>query len=604
MPKAFDFSSAPFDRLTPPERERVRNAIDIGYVPTGETVIGEGHRPDHLHVVIKGFVEEYDGDELVAIRGPGDSFDNQALLDGATSHRFVVREDLISYLLPRNLVLEMIRTNAAFGAFFYQDISHKLDALATLKGNREMNSLMMARVDQAFIHPAQFIDASASIYDAAKMMEDKYVNSLLVRDGDRIGIVTGMNTAKAVILNRKSPETPIGEVSHYDVITVEPQDFLYTALIEMTKHSIRRVVVKDGDAYVGVLDEIDLLSFLSSHSHIVAVQVDRATTKEELKEASQSIMRTVRIMHNSGVKVRFISQLVSELTRQILAKLFKIVATPAIKADTCLMVMGSEGRGEQIMKTDQDNALMLRDGAELPELEAFCREFTDTLVEFGYPLCPGGIMVSNAQWCKRQSEYKDELRRWIYMPDDYAPINLAIFQDAVAVAGDGALLAATHDYMLDLVGDNDAYLANFARAIDTFATPLGLFFNLIVDRSARTKGIDIKKGGLFPIVHGVRSLALKYRIEVTGTVDRIRRLEELGVLERHFANELIESFSFLLELRLRRQLSRSPGGQTGSNNLIDLDSISSLERDLLKDSLFVVKKFKEIVRHNFKLAVF
>ncbi len=604
MPKAFDFSSPPFDRLTPAERERMRAALDIAYVPAGDTVIRAGENPTSLHIVIKGFVEEYEGDELVAIRGPGESFDNQALLDGAGEHRFVVREDLIEYLLPRHLVLEMIRANTAFAAFFYQDISHKLDALATLKGNRELNSLMMARVNQAFIHPAGFIDASASIHDAAQKMEDTHTNSVLVRNGERVGIVTGMNTAKAVILNRRSPDSPVGEVARYDLITVKPEDFLYTALIEMTRHSVRRVVVKDGESYVGVLDEIDLLSFLSSHSHIVAVQVDRATTKEELQEASQNIIRTVRIMHNNGVKVRFISQLVSELTRQILAKLFELVATPDIKTHTCLMVMGSEGRGEQIMKTDQDNALMVRDGTDLPNLTTFRQEFTNTLLDFGYPLCPGGIMVSNDQWCKQQSEYKDELRRWIYIPDDYAPINLAIFQDAVSVAGDATLLADAKEYMLDLIETNDAYLASFARAIDTFATPLGLFFNLIVDRSSRTKGLDIKKGGLFPIVHGVRSLALKYRIDETGTVDRIRRLDELAVLERHFANELIESFAFLLELRLRQQLSRAPGSQTGSSNLVNLDAMSSLERDLLKDSLFVVKKFKEIVRHNFKLTVF
>jgi CBS domain-containing protein len=505
--------------------------------------------------------------------------------------------------VPRQTVAALMQSNPAFGAFFYQDISQKLDALATIKGNRELNSLMMARVGQAYIHPALFIDASASLYEAGCLMRDKHTNSLLVRDGDQIGIVTGMNMSKAVILSRQPVDTPIGSVAHYDLITVRPDDFLYTALIEMTKHKVRRVVVKDGETFVGVLDEIDLLSFLSSHSHIVAVQVDRATSKQELREASQEIVRTVRIMHNNGVKVRFVAQLVSELTRQILAKLFRLLATPNIDANTCLMVMGSEGRGEQIMKTDQDNALLLRDGAEIPELESFTNEFTETLLDFGYPLCPGGIMVSNAAWCKSQQGYKDALRQWILLPDDFSPINLAIFQDAVPVAGDLSLLTPVRDYMFDLLSGNDAYVANFARTIDTFATPLGLFFNLVVDRSGNQEGIDIKKGGLFPIVHGVRSLALKHRVLETGTADRIRRLREIGVLDAHMANELIESFSFLLELRLRQQLARLTVG-VGSSSIIQLGQISSLERDLLKDSLFVVKKFKEMVRHHFRISVF
>ena len=603
MPKSFDFSNPPYDRLTGVEQERLGSALNIAYIQAGETVIGRGERPEHLFCIIKGFVEEFAGDELVAIKGPSESFDYQSMVDGQSHHRFVVREDLITYLVPRRVVTEIMQVNPAFGSFFYQDISQKLDALATLKGNRELNSLMVARVGQAYIQPALFIDASASLYEAGCLMRDKHTNTLLVRDGDQVGIVTGMNMSKAVILNRQPVETSIGSIAHFDLITVKPDDFLYTALIEMTRHKIRRIVVKDGDGFVGILDEIDLLSFLSSHSHIVAVQVDRATSKQELREASQEIIRTVRIMHNSGVKVRFVSQLVSELTRQILAKLFRLVATANIDANACLMVMGSEGRGEQIMKTDQDNALLLRDGAEFPDLEAFTREFTDSLLDFGYPLCPGGIMVSNPTWCRTQQDFKDELRRWILMPDEYAPINLAIFQDAVPVAGDTSLLAPVRDHMFELLTGNDAYMANFARTIDTFATPLGLFFNLVVDRSGNQDGIDIKKGGLFPIVHGVRSMALKHQILDTGTIDRIRGLRELGVIEPQFGNELIESFSFLLELRLRQQFARLTVG-IGSSSMIRLDQISSLERDLLKDSLFVVKKFKELIRHHFRLTVF
>lgn len=605
MPNSFDFSEPPFNRLSRAEQERVRESLDIGYTPTGETMIRVGESADYLYVVIKGFVEEFEGDELVAIRGPAESFDCRALLDGKSSHRFIVREDMISYMIPRAVVLDLIRSNPGFGAFFYQDISNKLEALSTLKGNRELNAMMMARVKQAYLHPARFIDAGASLYDAGEMMRDNHSNALLVNNGDNVGIVTGMNLSKAVILGRQPPTVPVGSVAHYDLVTVHPDDFLYTALIEMTKHGKRRVVVKDEDSFIGILDEIDLLSFLSSHSHIVAVQVDAAKTKDELKEASRDIIRTVRIMHNNGVKVRFISQLVSELTRQILGKLFTLLASDHIKANTCLMVMGSEGRGEQIMKTDQDNGIMLRDDAYLAELDEFRYDFTETLIDFGFPRCPGGIMISTQQWCMTETRYRSELRRWILMPeDDYAPINLAIFQDAVPVGGDSSILTDMKEYMFDLLHDNDAYLAGFARAIDTFPTPLGLFFNLITDRSERKDGIDVKKGGLFPIVHGVRSMALKHRVPDTSTIERIRRLQERGILDRGFSNELVESFSFFMELRLRRQLARLSQEQTGSHNMVYLDELSSLERDLLKDSLFVVKKFKELIRHHFKLSAF
>lgn len=603
MPKAFDFSNPPFDRLLEAELAMVKKALDIQFFNSGETILNGGDAPDTLYVVLKGFVEERDGDEVVAIYGSEDLFDSRALIDGSVRHSFVVREEAICYLLPKTVVLELTRANPAFGAYFYQNISEKLDSLATRQSTQELHSLMMARVRQAYLQPPLYINATASIYDAAVLMKSQKAASLLVRAGDEAGIVTGIDMYEAVILEGKSSDTPVGAVATFDLVTVAPDDFLFNALILMTKHAIRRIVVHDGAEIVGVLDEIDLLSFLSNHSHIIAVQVARAETKQELKKASQNVLRLIEVLNSNGVKIQFITRLVNELNSKIFEKLFQMISSPEMQANSCLIVMGSEGRGEQIMKTDQDNALILRDGYEPAELDRFRAEFTEALLDFGYPSCPGDIMLRNPEWSKPLSAYRDDLHKWILTPDEYAPLRLAIFYDAAAIAGDKALLTEAKEYMFKLLGGNDAFYNRFARAIDAFETPLGMFFNLVTEKGRKGDALDIKKGGVFPIVHGVRSLALQRKLTETNTIERIRRLQELGQFDRAFANELIESFAFLVSLRLKGRLSQMSVGEP-VDNLIRLDELSALERDVLKDALFAVKKFKEFVRYHFKLSVF
>ncbi len=603
MSKSFDFSHAPYDRLIESERRQFREALDIVFFPAGHTVIRDGEVPESLYIVIKGFVEERDGGEIVAMYGPHDTFDSKALVAEAPRHAFVVREEAICYQVPTGLVLALTEANAAFGAFFRQTISEKLGALAMRIDNRELQSLMMARVRQAYLHPPLYVHATMAIYDATALMKSQMANALLVRAGDEFGIVTAMGMLDAVLLRNHPFEAPIGAIANFDLVTVDADDFLFNALVLLTKHRLRRLVVMDGQEILGLLEEIDLLSFFSNHSHIVALRVARAETTQELKQASDSVVNLIDVLHANGVKIGFIAQVVNELTRQIFSRLFEMLAPPELAANSCLIVMGSEGRGEQIMKTDQDNALIIRDGIEVPELDRFRHDFTEALLDFGYPPCPGNIMVSNPVWSKPLNAFRDDLKRWILTPDEEAPLNLAIFYDAVAVAGDDTLLEQAKAEMFQLLGNNDAFYHHFARAINSFDTPLGMFFNLVVTRGSQGDVLDLKRGGVFPVVHGARSLALAHRLPETNTVDRLRRLQNLGLFERSFAEEVIDAFNYLQSLRLHVRLDKARIGQP-ADNLVRPNQLTTLERDLLKESLFVVKKFKEFVSYHFKLSVF
>jgi CBS domain-containing protein len=178
-------------------------------------------------------------------------------------------------------------------------------------------------------------------------------------------------------------------------------------------------------------------------------------------------------------------------------------------------------------------------------------------------------------------------------------MNIAILYDAETVAGDGDLLRSIKGELVAAMRGEPARLAHFARAVDQFPTPIGLFNNLLTSHDANGEAIDLKKGGIFPIVHGVRSLAIQRGIEETNTAARIASLAELGALEKGFARELTQALFCLMALRLDARLGLGGGGAR-----VDPGALTGMDRDLLRDALRIVKHFRDIVRRHFNLAMF
>jgi CBS domain-containing protein len=600
MPKGFDISNPPFDRLTSREAETLRASLDVAYFRPGETIIGTGVLADALYVIIKGTVEERDQADLLALLGNKDTFDSRALVHDQNGHAFLARDETLCYAIPRKVTLDLIKANPRFAAFFYREISQKLDELANDEETRRYGSLMYAKVDELFLHPPAFLAASDTIEAAGHLMREINSNALFVRDGERIGIITGMNLSKAVVLRRQSIETPVGQLANFDIVSVRRDDFVSSALLLMTKHNKRRLAVVDGESFAGILEEIDLLGFLAGSAQVTAGRIDRASSHQDLAIAAREIEAQTRVLRRQGVKVEVIMEIVSDLNRRLLSRLFEMTAPAELRTGSCLIVMGSEGRGEQTMRTDQDNGLILAGPVERETLESFRNAFSGALESFGFPPCPGNVMVSNPAWSRPLTDYLAEFRRWVALPDEAAHMNVAIIYDAQAIAGNAPLLDKAKATLVDLIRGEQAFLAHFARAVDAFETPIGLFNNLITSEGTGD-AIDLKKGGIFPIVHGVRSLALEQGLHETSTDKRISRLCDLGVLRGEFGRDLKQAFRFMLMLRLDGQLAASAGV---SGTLVRPAHLSSMERHLLRDALQVAKQFREIIRHHFKLAMF
>ncbi len=603
--KSFVKAIKPFDSLSSTELEELSSHLDIVYYKESVEVISLKNKVEFLFFIIKGVVQEKLEDEIISVYSKNEFFDPISLIENKTKHTFLTLEETICYALPKKIFLKMMYQNESLEAYFFSTISQKLNTSIQNEQNKKLLDFAVAKIEDAYLQKVIFVDEMETIYNTVEILQKNNIQSILVKKKNgKIGIVTDSDFVKKAILNRIDVDSSISQIASYDIKYIDATDFLFNAQLIMSKESLKRLVVKKDEVIIGILDIVSLNSFFASHTSSTSRSIENAQTIEELKKASGRFIRTIRTLYEKGVKVRYISKLISQLNEKLFYKLFILTAPEILIKNSCLIIMGSEGRGEQILRTDQDNGLILSDDFYIDEksLIKFTQNFTNHLVDFGYPRCDGNIMVSNPFWVKSVSDFKETIFEWIHTPNDDNFMNLAIFYDSIAVCGDTNLLAETKKYLYSISEHTPSFNSYFAKPTLYFETPLGFFSDFVVDKKIHKDELDLKKGGIFPIVHGVRSLALEYKLKSTNTVERLKELNDLKIIDREFTSELIESFNFLLTLRLKFRLEKiDNNGEL--DNYINPSKLTILEKDLLKDSFKIVNKFKKFITYHYKLNI-
>lgn len=603
MPNAFNFSVSPFDCLDASEQRLVRDQVNVAYFRPGEVLLDAGDVPQHLFVLIKGYVQQFDGSELLATYGPDDSFDGRALVAGRAGSRFVAVEEVLAYELSHEAVNALIASNDTFSALLFSALGQKVQAVAGRNAEREMQSLHMARVDEALLSPPHSVPADTDIVSVVRLFQAEKTSNVLVRDDavqpPRWGIFTTSALQRAILDGRPLDRLPVGELASWELITVRPDDQVGEALVLMQRHGVHRVVVQDDGKILGLLESLDLFGFLSNHSMLIDRRLRAATDLDALARAAAQMNDMIRRQYRGGTRVALLARLVQDLNGRLFEQAWQLIAPPELVQNSCLLVMGSEGRGEQLLKTDQDNVLLLRDGYVPPDdLPAICARFSEALARFGYPPCPGNVMLSNATWRGTVQDFARRVRKWLVLPEADSLINLAVFMDAHAVCGDAELLASLRRQVFGMLADDDAMMSRFAAVVDAFGDGTRWWRRMLGGGEAN---LNLKKAGMFPLVHGVRSMALAERIDATSTEARIRALQEAGALDAETAQELTESLHFFMGLRLKAGLDEMDRGQPVSGK-VDLAGLTPLERDLLKDALAAVRRFRAQLRLRFRLG--
>lgn len=606
MPDSFKMSNLPFSLLNEREQKYLRSNLDLGYYQKGEAILQAPELSEGVYVVYKGRVAEVDPDAEDGIEHVFMHYENEdyfggwSAIHGTTIHNFIAVEETICHILPTAALLELMATNADFADYFQQNLSAKSQIAAQQGEGQDMAEFMLATISDATLRDPLIVHEGTSIAEATALMRETKSDCVLARKGSRVGMVTGTDLLDAVVLEGLALDTDVSEIAKYRLITTHPEDYLFNVLVLMTQQQIERVVVMDGATLIGIVQLTDVLSYFSSHSHVIGLRLERASTVEDLRQAAKGINALIKALISTGVRIRFTMDLLAAMNGRIISKLFDLVVPDDLQPHVCLIVMGSEGRGEQIMKTDQDNAIIFRNALIWPEMEQVMQEFSEKLISFGFPPCPGNIMVSNPYWVNSVDDWTQKLQDWSLSNDGEDQMNLAIAVDAKPVAGNVALFKVARNWFLRNLRNNDIFLSHFARAAIEFDTPLTFFGNI------KDKGeLDIKKGGIFPIVHGVRTLALEHRILKTNTYERLELLQEMGVLGEQESKDLCEALGLFINIRLRQQLRRADEAESGIDptpNIIELGSLNKMDRELLRDALQVVKGFKKSLTSRYHLS--
>ncbi|MFO7649304.1 putative nucleotidyltransferase substrate binding domain-containing protein [Halomonas campaniensis] len=599
-----DLSQPPFTFLDDEGRERVRSGIDLAYFDRDEIILETGQPGEYVFLIHKGEVAELDttlpaARQRIGHYTRGDLFGAISILNGKSRYRFRAEQESLCYLLPKALFLALCDDYPPFAEFFRQTLTHKARLLTEQRaeGGVTMAGFMLARVDECMREPL-LVPAAMTIGEAVATINERHADSLLVEGESGPGMVTKTDLLNALVLEERGRDSPLAGIGSAELITVSPGQYLFEALVIMTRHKVERVVVIEQRRPVGVVELTDVLSYFSSRSYVVSLQVEQANSLEALAAASRRTPELVKALMAQGVKLRFAMGLLAALNGRIMNKAWGFLIDERYHRDSCLMVMGSEGRGEQILKTDQDNGLILADDLDWPDCGEQMQRLTETLIELGYPPCPGNIMVSNPEWVGTESQWRARIASWAGKRDGDSLMKLAIMLDSHAVAGNPALLDRVREELFERCSRDELLLSYFARTALRFSTPLTLFGSL----KKPQHGIDIKKGGIFPIVHGVRTMALERRIRPTSTLERLDALAADGRLEASFAEDLGEALSLFTELRLKQQLAGLDGEAASRKpDRVVVQELSSLERDLLREALHIVKDFKQRLSHRFHL---
>lgn len=607
-----DLSQLPFTLLDDEGRDHIRRGIDLAYYDRDEIILETGQAGEFVFLIHSGEVAELDptlpsSSARIGHYTAGDLFGAISILNGKSRYRFQAEHECLCYLLPKALFQQLCRHYPDFSNFFRQSLAHKARLLTEKRaeGGVTMAGFMLAKVSECLREPLR-VTAATDIASAVKQLNESHADSLLVDTQGQLGMVTKTDLLNGLVLEGRDVSSSVNEIAHFNLVTVAPDQYLFEVLVLMTRHKVARVVVMEDNALKGVVELTDVLSYFSSRSYVVSLQVEQAASLQALSAASQRTPELVKALMAQGVKLRFAMDLLAALNGRIISKAWEFTIEEQYREQSCMMVMGSEGRGEQILKTDQDNGLILADDTQWPDLESHMQTLTDTLIQLGYPPCPGNIMVSNPEWVATVSQWKGNIAKWASKRDGDSLLKLAIMLDSHAVAGNPSLLESVREELFKRCSGDELLLSYFARTALRFSTPLTLFGSL----KKPQHGIDIKKGGIFPIVHGVRTMALERRISATSTFDRLDALAADGRLDRRFADDLGEALALFTELRLKQQLAILEAANSGQEadpqrssraNRVVVQNLSSLERDLLREALHIVKDFKQRLSHRYHL---
>jgi len=437
------------------------------------------------------------------------------------------------------------------------------------------------------------VSPDATLKDVARIMNERGVSYVFVSGKDERGILTEGDLKRVIAFNIPT-DKPVREVMSKNLITIGIEKTLWDAVVLFFKNRIRHLPVREGEKIVDVLTINDVVYFASRIPFYFIDEIKRANSLDELADLYSKLNRYIiefvtRDEYINPINMgKIISYINDEIIRKVVELSLAEVGKPPCRFS--LFVTGSEGRLEQLIKTDQDNAMIYEKNEHRDFFLQLGEVVHSNLLKIGFPDCKGGYTVGNDQWVKSVEDWIEDVKFWgsYLYPENV--LNVSIFVDMRHVCGDVSLFNVVQTHLYNLAENRPLFISVLEDAL-RFKPPVGFGGRITKDR------IDIKKHGISPIVMPVKALSFGYKIRAKNTVERIEELAKKGVISEELAKNLIASYAFLKRIHLITQVEGAKKGKI--SNEINLKELPKVRADFIKDTLKSIADFHKKVELRF-----
>ncbi|QNL49925.1 CBS domain-containing protein [Olivibacter sp. SDN3] len=471
------------------------------------------------------------------------------------------------------------------------------------------NQLYSKKIGQLAYRNIVYCKGTTPVYEAARIMASNKVSCLFITsESNHIdGFVTDLTLRDKVIARQADLSKPIYYFMDRTILSVNTDTYVYEALLLMYETKSRYLLITLDDQYVGFLSRNKLMTELAQSPLVFIQSVKSSRSSEELKDKWARVPFIVDQLLSKGVQAEIVNQLITVIADTITQRVVEEVLQekgPA-PAKFVFMVLGSEGRKEQTLKTDQDNALIYEDMVDQYRIEVrdwfldFASKVSERLHDIGFAYCTGGFMASNPQWTHSLSHWKNNYKKWMEDALPETAIKFSTFFDCRFIYGEIALMQELRDFLdVELQQPLEKFFVYLAKNALQYIPPLAFFKPIKTITVAGKEVFDIKKA-MTPVVDLVRVYALRNRIFLENTGERMQMLRDMGVFSEKQFKELNQSYYYLMTLRLKNQAKQMIVDKQTPNNYIDIKNITRIERATLKEIFKTIENFQAGIRIKF-----
>ncbi|MCR9249619.1 MAG: DUF294 nucleotidyltransferase-like domain-containing protein [bacterium] len=613
----------PFDNLTEEILIEISENITVRYFQEGEFIFKQGEEQgEYWYVVRQGLVSLF-ADRLgenshVDKCEEGDIFGIRSLISG-NEYRLSAQcevESLI-YQIDKSIFHKLFESHIQFSNYFARGYAM---GQAVVRNREEggqveipgLNELSQINSNRNVLTAT----AEQTIAEAALKMQERNVGSIVVINNDNypIGIITDTDLRNKVIAAKISSDLPCSNIMSSPVKTIGPGPTSMEVLIEMIKSGAHHLVItEDGtpnSRVAGIVSDHDIMLSQGNHPAALVKQIKNETDISKLSVIRDRVEDLLREYLRFDVSVDLIASLVSQINDEIIRKavkngLAKLEQTYPGLSDVpfAFLSLGSEGREEQLLRTDQDNALVYANGFD--EFEkgflALAEHVNQVLIDCGFEECPADIMARNSKWNQPVTKWKSYFTDWISSPDPQAVMHATIFFDYRRVYGDQSLVDELNSHISESIQENEIFLNFLAQNALQNPPPVGFFKGFLLEKDGRHKDqFDIKGRAMMPISDMARLLALSKGIfNNPSTIHRWKEIQKSEPNHQELISEVIESYKVLLKHRADFGLKNKDSGR-----FINPKDLNKLERQMLKKVFDPITELQEVIKVRYRLAFF